>query len=305
MTAVRRMSPALAWGSLGAASAVLMVVVLAQWLAAGVHGVDPGPDELPTGKLVLLRVLEWGQFAALAILLWRYVARPLRRGEPLGFDALLIIGALALNFWDPLDNYLNFTFQYNAHHLNVNSWGGYLPGWRSPGAETWAVPVAFVSGAYVWAFLGATQLGCAILDRTAERWGLARGYALVFAANAGITAVAELIYLQTDAIANVGTPDALTLWDGRASGWPLYNPILFGAAWTALVVLRRSCLRDPDGRSFVERGAERLPFPTLARLLAVSAYLQVTYIALYFVPWNLIGLAHDAPPPLRSYFPVP
>lgn len=303
-------SPIVIWATIGALTVLLMGAVLGQWLAAGLTSVDPGPDQLSTGRLILLRVMEWGQFAALIVLVAQFVVRPLVHRQPLGFDGLFIITLLALHFWDPLDNYLNFAFQYNAHFFNVKSWGEFIPGWAS-GPDTWVVPWAFVFGAYTWAFFLAARVGCGIvvrLERARPNWESARRFAVVFVVCAAVAAVAELAYLQTYSIANIGTPDALTLWSERFNGWPMYNPIFFGLAFTAVAWLRWSC--DELGFSAVERGIDQLPtlprrFQTIVRFLAIFAFVQVSYIALYFVPWNLFGLAHDAWPVLPSYFPVP
>lgn len=298
------------WALLGAASVVLVIVVLTQWLAGGVHAVDPGPDAFGGTKLVLLRVLEWGQFAVFLVIAWMFVGRPLRERRPLGFDGLFVLAAVLLNFWDPLDNYWTFAFQYNAHHLNVGSWGGYLPGWHGPAGEQWAVPVGFVFGAYCWAFFLAARTGCAILERfarpRADGPGLV-GWACVFFACAAICAIAELTYLSIGAFANIRTPAALTVGHGGPDGWPVYNPVLFGLTWTAMTWLRWS--RDADGLSAVERGVGGLAvsrrMQTVARFLAIFAFMEVAYIGLYFLPWNLFASTSDPLGPLPSYFPVP
>jgi hypothetical protein len=300
------------WAAVGAASAVLALVVLARWLISGPHQVHAalGPDHLSTARLILLHTVEWGQFAIFVALALRYVILPLARKERLGFDGLFILAALLLNFWDPLDNYWAFVFQYNTHFLNISSWASFIPGWHSPGGAVWAVPVGFVFGAYVWAFYYASRIGCAILkrlSRTRPTWSAVSRFAVVFLAMAALEAVCELIYLRTDSIANIFTNTSLTIWSGHYYQWPIYNPILFASVWTLITALRWS--RNADGLSFVERGAEQLRttprLQTWVRFLAISAYLQVVYIGLYFVPWNLLALHHGPPPLLPSYFPRP
>jgi len=304
-------SPVVAWGALGAASAVLVVVVMVQWIADGVGSVDPGPDAFGGWKLVLLRLSEWGQFAAFVAIMWFVVGRRLVRRESLGFDAYFVLGALLLNFWDVMDNYWTFAFQYNAHHLNVESWGGYIPGWHSDGAREWAVPIGFVFGAYTWAFYLAVVMGCRVLDwarRTRPAWPRWAGFLLVFLTSAVLCAVSENLYLRIEAFANIRTPSQLTVWNSEPHGWPLYNPVLFGLTWTALTWLRWSV--NGDGLSAVERGATRLAFlpermRATVRFLAVFAFLEVAYLGLYFLPFNLLAAQADSPPALPSYFPAP
>jgi hypothetical protein len=302
--------PVVVWAALGGASCALIVAVLGRWVSGGVRAVDPGPDRFDSGSLALLRVLEWSQFAVMLVLIAVFVVRPLVRRAELGFDGLFILAAVALNFWDPLDNYLVFSFQYNAHMINVQSWGELIPGWAS-GPDVWAVPLLFVVGAYTWAFFAAARLGDRIVKRlevARPGWTAVQRFSVVFIIMAVIEAVAENVYLQTRAIANIGTPDALTLNSDVYNGWPIYNPILFGLAWTAVAWLRWS--RDERGLSAVERGVDQLgidsrPARAVLRFLAIFAFVQVSYIVLYFVPWNLFALFHDARPPLPSFFPVP
>jgi hypothetical protein len=296
-------APIRVWGAIGAASVVLAIVVLAQWVAGGISTAGPGPDAFGGARLVLLHVLEWAQFAVFVVIAWMFVIIRLRRRRPLGFDGLFVLGSVMLNFWDPLDNYWTFSFQYNAHHLNVSSWGGYIPGWHSADPALWAVPIGFVFGAYTWAFFGASRAGCAILARR-PGW---RGWSLVFLASAAIAAVAELVYLHIGAFANIRTPAALTLGRGRPDGWPVYNPVFFGLTWTAMTWLRWS--RDDSGLSAVERGAAALAVSphvqTVLRLLAIFAFMEVAYITLYFLPWNLLAASAHPIAHVPSYFPTP
>jgi hypothetical protein len=296
------------WGGLGAASIVLIVVVMTQWVLGGVTSVDPGDDPYDGWKLVVLRVVEWGQFAAFLVIIWSVLINPLRKRIPLGFDAYFAMSALLLNFWDPLDNFWNFAFQYNAHHINVGSWGDYIPFWHSPGGETWAVPLGFVFGAYVWAFVAAVRAGSALLDRNqAAGRPLWIGLAGVFLVNAAISGVSENVYLHIGAIANIQTPSGLTLWHGGPDGFPLYNPVFFGLTWTVLSLLRWT--RDDQGLSVVERGVLGLRVSdgvrAVIRFMAIFAALQVTYICLYFLPFNLFASFAEPIGNLPSYFPTP
>jgi Spirocyclase AveC-like len=294
------------WAALGAASVVLMVVVLTQWLAAGVTTLPPGADRLSGIRPALIQVLQWGSLLALTGLLWTQVAGPLLRRQPLSFDGLLVLGFLSLNFWDPLDNYWSFAFQYNAHFVNIGTWGAFIPGWHSAHGGDWAVPLAFVFGTYLWGFVIGARLAGATAARARSRgWGTAPAWAVAFVACAAFEAACELVFLRTGAIANIRTARALTLWPGTTHQWPLYNPFLFAAVWTAIGALRTSALTNDA--TFLDRGLDRLapagPRRTIVRFLALSAFLQVLYIGLYFIPWNLFAQLPAAVPHLPSYFP--
>lgn len=301
----------LTWAAIGAVSVVFVLYVLVGWVSGGVAQVVPGSDPMAPGKAIVMHVLEWGQFAVFVAILWHFVLRRLVRREALGFDGLFVLAAILLNFWDVLDNYSVFSFQYNAHQLNLGSWAGFIPGWRSPEPELWAVPIAFVFGAYTWAFFVAVRSGCQILSRVHLRhpdWAPWRGFAIVFASNAALCAVSENVYLRIGAFANIHPYEALTVWDGQPYAWPVYNPILFGLTWTAMTALR--WYRDQDGLSFVERAIPEVVrsgrLQTLLRFFAIFAFLELTYILLYFLPWNAFALMRTVPPNIvPSYFPVP
>jgi hypothetical protein len=303
--------PVVFWAAVGAVSVVYIVIALSLWAAGGIHAVDPGVDTMPTAKRVLMHVVEWGQVGVFVALLWLVVIRPLVRRQRLGFDGLFLLAAVLLNFWDPLDNYARFAFQYNAFHLNVGSWGGYIPGWQSPHPELWVVPIAWVLSAYAWGFFLAAKAGCAVIERLEKRypnWGWVRQYAVVFLTNAVIAAASELVFLQIGAIVNILPYQGLTLWDSGLGAWPVYNPFLFSATWTVLTALRRSSRFD--GLSFVERGVEGLTASPKAqsaiRFLAIFAFMEVAYIGLYFLPFNLFAMMRSIPAvPLPSYFPTP
>lgn len=301
----------LSWPILGALSLVLVCFSLGRWLAAGVGSVDPGSDPMPTWQLVLMHALEWIQFGAFLAIMWSVVVSPLLQRRPLGFDGLYVIAAFLLNFWDVMDNYWVFALQYNAHHLNVGSWGAFIPGWHSPQPELWAVPIGFVFGAYTWAFYLAVVSGCRLLAAMESRhpsWGPVRGFGVVFLSNMIIAAVSENVYLRIGAIANISPFEPLTLWDGTEHAFPLYNPVLFSLAWTALTALR--WYRDQNGLTVVERflpvGKLGRRATTMLRFLAISACLQVTYLLFYFLPFNIFAVMRTAPPNVfPSYFPVP
>jgi len=139
-------------------------------------------------------------------------------------------------------------------------------------------------------------------------WGPLRAFGLVFISNMIIEAISENVYLRIGAIANISPYEPLTLWDGTHFAWPLYNPILFSLVWTTLTAFR--WYRDQDGLTFVERGlpavgAGRQP-SVILRILAIFAFVEVTYLLLYFLPWNLFSAMRTAPPNVfPSYFPVP
>lgn len=297
---------------LGAACSLLVAVVVIRWGLDGPRPVDPGPDHFGGIKLVLLRLLEWGQFAVFLALVGWFVVKPIMERRGLGFDGLFILVSFAMNIWDPLDNYLVFAFQYNAHFLNVGSWGGFIPGWQGPQPELWAVPLAFIFGCYTWAWYAAVRLGSYIYRRLVvarPSWSQGSRYAVVYLVVAAQSAVSEIIFIRLEHWTYPTQTDGFVLGHGQYA-WPWFNCVIYGLTWLVMVWLRESANQDNGlGLSFVERGIERYQIATwqktVMRFLALFGFISVVYIVTYFLPFNLIMMHGTLITDLPSYFPIP
>ncbi len=297
---------------LGAACSLLAAVVILRWGLAGPSGVPPGPDEFGGIKLVLLRVLEWGQFAVFLALVGWFVVRPIMEKRGLGFDGLFILVSFAMNIWDPLDNYFVFAFQYNAHFLNLGSWGGFIPGWQGPMPELWPVPLAFIFGCYTWAWYAAVRVGSYVYRRLVvarPAWSQWARYGVVYVVVATQSAVTEIIFIRLEHWTYPTQTPGFVLWEGQY-GWPWFNPLIYGLTWLVMVWLRESANQDNGlGLSFAERGIDRFQVAswqkTAMRFLALFGFVSVVYILTYFVPFNLIMMFGTPVTDLPSYFPVP
>lgn len=301
---------AVLWAPLGAALMLLILVALGQWLADGVHSVDPGPDHFGGVNLVVMRLVEWGQFAAFLYLVWRFCVRPLARTRTIAFDGLFILVSFTMNFWDPLDNYWTFSFQYNAHFLNVGSWGDYIPGWHGPGASTWAVPLAFIFGCYTWSWFAAIRLGSWILNRLKEArptWSRARCFLVVYLVAAVQAGVSENIFMRLQHWTYPTIQGSLTAFEGHSYAFPLFNPFIYGLTWVVMIWMRESV--DDSGLSYPETGIAALNVPAwsknVLRYLSMLSFASVIYIVTYFLPFNLLVAHGEKVTNLPSYFPLP
>ncbi|GAY17672.1 hypothetical protein MSZK_43980 [Mycobacterium sp. shizuoka-1] len=298
--------------ALGAVFALVALVAIARWGLQGPHSVNPGPDEFGGVKLVILRVLEWGQFAAFLVLVGWFVVKPLVERRGLGFDGLFILVSFAMNIWDPLDNYFVFAFQYNAHFLNVGSWGGFIPGWQGPHPELWAVPLGFIFGCYTWSWYAAVRLGSFIYHRLVvarPAWAQWQRYGLVYLAVVVQSAISEIIFIRLEHWTYPTQNSFFVIGHGQY-GWPWFNCIIYGMTWMVMVWLRESANQDNgQGLSFVERGIDRYQIGSLQkttlRFLAIFGFVSAVYILIYFVPFNLIMMNGTPVTDLPSYFPVP
>src|SRR3546814_1147743 len=66
------------------------------------------------------------------------------------WDGMLMLALLTMWIQDPMCNYFNFTFMYNAHFVNMGSWSSFLTGWQSPRGSNLPEPIFLMGGIYVW-----------------------------------------------------------------------------------------------------------------------------------------------------------
>lgn len=300
------------WAPVGGAVCLLVAVVLVRWAANGPHSVPPGPDHFGGVNLFLLRALEGSQFAAFIALIGWFVIRPVLLRQKIGFDGMFILASFAMNIWDPLDNYWTFAFQYNAHFLNVGSWGGYIPGWHGPSPELWAVPLAFIFGCYTWSWFVAVRFGSWLLDRlrsSRPSWPEWQRYLVVYLAVAAQSGISEVVFLRLGHWTYPTTVERLTAWHGETYAWPLFNPVIYGLTWLVMVWLRETSRRDSGGLTTVESGLDQwnlAPWQRATlRFAALFGFMSVVYILTYFLPFNLIVAHGTLNTHLPSYFPVP
>ena len=113
----------------------------------------------------------------------------------------------------------------------------------------------------------------------------------------------EFVVLRARIWSFVGAPRSLTLWSGEYYQYPIYEGIFTGIWVSAMTAVRY--LRDDNGRSFVDRGVDALRvgprWRKLASFLAVTGWIHVTMIGLYFVPVSWMSLKADTAPALPSY----
>jgi hypothetical protein len=119
--------------------------------------------------------------------------------------------------------------------------------------------------------------------------------------------VVELIMTRTGLISYPATIQSLTLFAGTDHQFPLYEPL----SWPGTFIIL-SCLhffRDDQGRSWVERGVDKIQFTregfkTFARFLAILGYCQLAILIAFNLPYSFYALhAGPIPKPLieREY----
>lgn len=280
-----RRAPVKAWAAVGAAFLALQVFVYGSWVAAGdAVSLSPGPTAMPDWMQPAIRIFEAGSLVGALIFAWFFLIRPWRRAGAITLDGLFMLAFLTFFWQDPLMNYFEPWFTYNAGFVNVATWGPHIPGWSSPDGHLLPQGVVMFLPAYVYALFGGTVLAGVFLRRAGARWpGLGRRQLIgvCFATLVVLDTLIELVALRLNLWAFPGAIRSLSFFPGTRHQFPVYEAVLLGAAWTAWAALRH--FRDDRGRTMVERGVDDLRVGPRARtgvrFLALVGFCNVAYLA--------------------------
>jgi hypothetical protein len=303
---VRRPRPAgtvWLWATAGVLGVAYMLDSWIPWLLSG-SARQPSPGRDPYHNLVVLRATEVISVAVFIALLWHSLLGPARRGEGVTLDGKLFIGGFVASSLDILYAFMNPTWAMNAHAISLGTWATHIPGFANPGQDRNAWGLLWCLPAYVWLGLGASLVGCRLLDRLRGRFAAMSTvtmYLIVLASFYLAFAVIENIWLRTEVYTYVSVPGSLTLWAGKIYQFPIYSPLLIGLYCLSYTWLRDS--RDKRGRCAVDRDIDTVKLGRRARaglsVLAVTGYAAVTTLVAYQLPWTWLSMTAD-----RHSFPV-
>jgi hypothetical protein len=289
------------WATLGAAALAFILYVLGRWFVSGnavptPPGVDPLPD---TSRLIILWV-QWIAMLLGAAALLGFVVLPWRREGRLTTTGMLFLCWLTLFFQDPMMNYTSASVLYNSYMVNLGSWTlGSTPGWLSPRGNLLPEPLLLI-------IVGYTIIGYSlcfpVLKVLAQikarrpqttRWQLAVLGVLILIA---LDTVLESLLLRTGVYAYAGSIRAITLFPGKTYQFPLSEALCYGGlniGATLLLLLHR----DEAGRTFVERGIDRLRVGSGLRqsvkFLALFGYVHLSMFLVFTVPMQWFALHSD------------
>jgi hypothetical protein len=295
------------WAAAGAASTSVILWAVSAWMLSDDFKTSPrGPDPISHTRLVALHLFEAAVFGGGLVMLWTFLVRPRLRERRFTFDGMMIVAVLLMYFYDPLDNYFNYTFSYNAHFLNFASWARYIPGLQAPNQNLFPEPFLVMGGFYAIFMFGSAVFGCWYMRRVRARHPALTNlglFARLFAVVLVLDLVVENVFMRTQFAAYPGTVHSLSLFPGKYYQFPLYEPFIIALYVMGITALR--WFRDDRGQSVAERGMETLRLGdrsrTAVRFLAVTGFVHVWFIVGYFVPYNFFALKADTFPPLPSY----
>jgi hypothetical protein len=281
----------------------LMAYVWIAWVLSGdfkVNGFGRGLE--PDWYVILVRAVEivFG-IGVSGWILWHFVIGPKRKTGSLSFDGMFFLAVFLLCFQEPWMNWINLQFFYSTTFVNFGSWLEQIPGWSLPNGRLIPLPIVYCL-AYLWMLGLGAWAGSRYMTRQ-RRLDPGRSVGRLvwqtFALMVVVDFVVESIMVHTSLINYPRTIKSLTLWYGTDHQFPIYEVL----AWPGTFIML-SCLhffRDDKGRSFPERGIDRIHFrsgrmESLARFAAIAGACQLTIRIAFNIPYQVYGL-HAGPVP--------
>jgi hypothetical protein len=263
-----------------------------------------GPDQFSGTLLVVLRAIEVVSIGIAAATIWVFLIGPVLRERRLRLDGMIVIGGLIAVAIDPLINYFHYTFAWNAHAFNMGSWLAYFP--HESGPTHYGEGLAWALPQYLYLGIGFAAIECRIILALRRRFPTISNVRAFGAASLcifGVDVVIEQLFVRTQVYGYPRTWSELTLFAGTQYQFPIYESIFVAVYAAGFTALRMSAHDDPDGISFVERGAHRLS-PRIqlpVRLSAVIGFCGVWAALAYFVPWSWMSVNADSLVRLPSF----
>ena len=306
-------NPVYAWAIFGGVVLVFFLSIWIKWIAGPYfERVPPGPTEVPLYMKACLIFLIVLFCTALPLCIYYLIIRPWRRERRITTDGILLVCFGLLWFLDPSLNYLNTWCTYNAWLLNMGSWVQDAPGWISWGAPgaTFAEPILICGPGYASGIFLCTLLGCWVMRRTKRVWPNISNVRMI-----GVIVVycffwdifmEGMAFMPMGFYTFPGSIQSLCIFPGKYYQYPIYEGIMWGFVQASFCSLRY--FKDDRGRTFVERGVERINGfwrQQGARFLAIFAICSIIYLGFYTIPANWFGMHADPWPEdiqKRSYF---
>ena len=300
---VRRARPVKIWAAVGALWLSLLVYMWSVWLMSGDARPSPrGPTPVPHWQEVAARVWEASMVIATIVVAWLVLIRPWVRDRRISTDGMLFIAWLTM--WmiqDPWANYTQQYFNYNNAFLNLGCPQCHVPGWQSANGANMAEPILFTGGMYLTALFMGSVVCCAAMRWAKKRWPQMGALGLMTFAYLFILVIdfgMELPWLRFGLYSYSGSIRELSFFSGHYYQFPIYEGLLWGAAWTGMACLRY--FKDDRGNTWAERGLEQIKAPEWQkqglRLLALIGIANTIFVVLCNIPTIFMAQHSDSYP---------
>lgn len=286
------------WAWVGGLILLFIAWVLLRWVTGPYfHRVPAGPTPLP--GWMKANLIFWQAISPLAALtlIGALVVRPLIRERTIHLDGRFVLAFATLWFQDPLCNFTGSWVTYNSWMVNMGSWHADVPGsasFAAPG-QMLAEPLLLIPFLYVYFFWLACVMGSRLMRGIARRRPSAGKPTLIagcFLVICAFDFVLEgLIWMPGGAWTLAGGTDPV-LFAGTYHQFTVNEWIPVSVTLTAVACIRH--FRDDLGRTFAERGIDRLKVTPRRRLvmqtLAIVGAVQVAMFCCYTAPNFVFGL---------------
>jgi hypothetical protein len=280
---------------------------LYQWVTSPYFAPSPmGPEPVPGWLHNLIRFTDIFCGALVLWFLWSLLFKPWIRDKRVSWDGMLMMALFTMWVQDPMCNYFNFTFMYNADFINMGSWSSFLPGWQSPRGSNLPEPLFLMGGIYLWW----TTINVIAFSWSLKKlriwlpgWSTLAHIPIAFVSIVILDALLEIPATRFGLFAYPGAPYSLTLWAGKYYQFPIYENVFMNFNYLSIGLLRY--YRDDKGESLAERGVSTLKLSETGkswmRFFALVGFCNISYFIVYFLPYNWMAMQADTFPPYPSY----
>lgn len=296
------------WVTFGIVCLLAEAITLGRWLTSPLfHPAPVGIDLIPAAMLVTVRIMECLGLVGFMVASWLFLIRPLRHRQALDANSRIFL-AMSSTYWlDPLYNYTNVVWYYNAHAFNMGSWASLIPGWLSPGMETFPEPLLGAGCLWFVAFGAIAKLGSWFYGLCRQWFGSnaqVRPVGLLFVSATLLNFAYENLYIRMGVFGFQGAWRPLTLWAGTRFQFPLYESPMNALLITSIVLL--AYYRDDQGLMVCERGVHRLQVSARAKtclsVIATCGFGHFIVLFVWMCPYQWFATHVTVTAELPSYF---
>ncbi|WP_085128165.1 spirocyclase AveC family protein [Mycolicibacter engbaekii] len=293
-------SPPIVWlARLGAVFVVFQLYVYLRWIFSDSFASTPaGPDPIPASSMFWIRFWEIGCVLLGIGLLW-WIVRKLRAEREFPPIGIFVVAWLLAAWQDPGVNATRPVFAYNSGFFNRGTWGEFIPGWVSKGAEN-PQPLIYFLASYIvltpLAIMGIDKL-IGRLRTAAPRLNRAGVLGLMVLLFTVIDIVMEQFFHRVGLWTYLRVDGSWSIFTGHLYQFPLYEGVFFGGIVSTLSIAIY-CFRDKDGRMITDAGIEKLRnkrVVPLVRILALTGVFNVIMMV-FMLGFNLVNQHADTQP---------
>lgn len=296
-------SPPIVWlARLGGVFLAFQVYVYLRWIFSDRFTPMPsGLDPVPGSAIFWVRFWEIGCVVAGVGLVW-WIVRKIRRDGEFPAVGVFVVAWLLAAWQDVGVNATRPVFAYNSAFFNMGTWGEFIPGWVSKGAEN-PQPIIYFLASYIvltpLAIMGIDTL-IVRMRKAVPRLNRAGVIAAMLALFIVLDITLEQFFHRVRLWTYLRVDGDWSIFPGTLYQFPLYEGVFFGGVVSVLSIAIY-CFRDGRGRMISDIGIEKLRNKRtvpLVRILALTAIFNLI-MTVFMLGFNLVNQHADTQPAER------